>query len=325
MPRLALEPSDYPFFDYRRFTFSLGISAGENVWLSGSTAVRFDAARKAMVVDGDLVEQARVVFDKMRMTLAAGGLGLRNIVRIVQYVTPGALADLPRLNAFVTGLLAGAAPAVSTVVVKSLLRDEALIEIEAVATGGGHSKVEYLPSVTGTDCHKTWSRADRLLASRGLGRQDVVRTIEFLTPAAAPHARQHDGNAGTVIRVLMPRLVDDDTNVQLELGASRGACDDVVFATAMGDPAAGDVAGQCKEIYARLGHQLAASGAGLDMVVKTTEFVTPGGLGDYRKTAEVRREVFAPPFPAATGVVCEGLPAAGAQIAVEAVAVRALR
>ena len=132
-------------------------------------------------------------------------------------------------------------------------------------------------------------------------------------------------SAGTVIQVLMPRLVDDDAGVQLELGASRDAGDDVVFATAMGDPAAGDVAGQCREIYARLGHQLAACGAGLDMVVKTTEFVTPEGLGDYRKTAEVRREVFAPPFPAATGVVCEGLPAAGAQIAVEAVAVRAPR
>ena len=74
MPRLALEPADYPFFDYRRFTFSLGIVAGENIWLSGSTAVRFDAARKSMVVDGDLVEQARVIFDKMRLTLAAGGL-----------------------------------------------------------------------------------------------------------------------------------------------------------------------------------------------------------------------------------------------------------
>ena len=58
-----------------------------------------------------------------------------------------------------------------------------------------------------------------------------------------------------------------------------------------------------QEIYARLGHQLAVCGAGLDMVVKTTEFVTPEGLGDYRKTAEVRREVFAPPFPAATGVL----------------------
>jgi len=63
MPRLALEPADYPFFDYRRFTFSLGIAAGGSIWLSGSTAVRFDAARKAMVVDGDLVAQARVILD----------------------------------------------------------------------------------------------------------------------------------------------------------------------------------------------------------------------------------------------------------------------
>ena len=189
MPRLALEPADYPFFDYRRFTFSLGIVAGENVWLSGSTAVRFDAARKTMVVDGDLVEQARVIFDKMRLTLAAGDLGLRDIVRIVQYVTPGALADLPRLSAFVTGLLPGTAPTVSTVVVKSLLRNEALIEIEAVATRGDGPKVEYLPSVTGSDCHKTWSRADELLASRGLGRKHVVRTVEFLTPGAAAPAR----------------------------------------------------------------------------------------------------------------------------------------
>ena len=29
MQRLALEPEHYPFFDYRRFTFSLGIAAGE--------------------------------------------------------------------------------------------------------------------------------------------------------------------------------------------------------------------------------------------------------------------------------------------------------
>ena len=42
MARRALEPDDYPFFDYRRFTFSLGIAAGASVWLSGSTAVRFD-------------------------------------------------------------------------------------------------------------------------------------------------------------------------------------------------------------------------------------------------------------------------------------------
>ena len=64
------------------------------------------------------------------------------------------------------------------------------------------------------------------------------------------------------------------------------------------------MAAQCRDIYARLGDQLTAKGVSLDNVVKTTEFVTPEGLGGYRETAAVRRDVFASPYPAATGVVC---------------------
>ena len=45
---------------------------------------------------------------------------------------------------------------------------------------------------------------------------------------------------------------------------------------------------------------LAQAGSGLDAVVKTTEFVTPAALGAYRGTAEIRRQIFAPPYPAAT-------------------------
>ena len=44
-----------------------------------------------MVVDGDLVGQAGVIFDKMRLALEPGGLKLRNITRLVAYVTPAAL------------------------------------------------------------------------------------------------------------------------------------------------------------------------------------------------------------------------------------------
>jgi enamine deaminase RidA (YjgF/YER057c/UK114 family) len=319
MPRLALQPAHYPFFDYRRFTFSLGIAAADSVWLSGSTAVRFDAARKAMVVEGDLVEQARVIFEKMRLTLEAGGLGLRDIVRIVQYVTPGAVPDLPRLRALVADLANGASPAVSVIVVKSLLRPEALIEIEAIASRDRHSKIEYLPTVSGADVSHAWSRADDVLASRGLRRQDVLRTIELMTPTVTA-----DGNdaRGTIIQVTMPRVVDDRCDIQLELSAASDQRANLVFVSAMGDPNAGDVAAQCRDIYTRLGDQLSARGVGLDTVVKTTEFVTPEGLGAYRETAAVRRDVFAAPYPAATGVVCEALPTAGAQIAVEAVAVR---
>jgi len=318
MPRLALEPEHYPFFDYRRFTFSLGIAAANGVWLSGSTAARFDAARKAMVVEGDLVDQARVIFEKMRLTLEAGGLGLRDIVRIVQYVTPRAIPDLPRLKSLAAGLVKGASPAISVIIVKSLLRPEALIEIEAVASRG-HSKIEYLPTVSGADAPRAWSRADDVLISRGLRRQDVLRAIELMAPTVAA-----DGNdaRGTILQVTMPRIVDDSCGVQIELSAAPDQHADVLFVSAMGDPRAGDVAAQCRDIYARLGDQLSVKGTGLDAVVKTTEFVTPEGLGAYRETAAVRRDVFAAPYPAATGVVCEGLPTAGAQIAVEAVAVR---
>src|SRR5262245_57651131 len=132
MARRALEPTEFPFFDYRRFTFSLGIAAGDSVWLSGSTAVRFDAQRKAMVVNGDLVEQAGVIFDKMQAVLASDNRELADIYRIVRYVTPAALPDLDRLDRAQAERI-GTTAAVSTIVVRKLLREEALIEIEAVA------------------------------------------------------------------------------------------------------------------------------------------------------------------------------------------------
>jgi enamine deaminase RidA (YjgF/YER057c/UK114 family) len=319
MPLLALEPEHYPFFDYRRFTFSLGIAAGNSAWLSGSTAVRFDSIRKTMVVEGDLVEQAATIVEKMRLTLVAGELALRDIVRIVYYVTPRAVPDLPRLKMFLANALKGASPAASTIVVESLLRPEALIEIEAVASASGHSGVEYLPTVSGSDAPEAWSIADRLLADYNLRRQDILRTVEVMTPAAVP---RNGGNNDAGVQVVMPRLVFDDYSVQLELGAARDRRSNVLFFSAVGNPEAGDVAAQCRDIYLRLGEQLTANGLSRDSVVKTTEFVTPEGLGGYRETAAVRRDVFAPPYPAATGVVCLGLPTAGAQIAVEAVAVR---
>jgi enamine deaminase RidA (YjgF/YER057c/UK114 family) len=230
----ALEPTDYPFFDYRRFTFSLGIAAAGQVWLSGSTAVRFDEERKAMVVTGDLLAQASVIYEKMRKTLSADSLALSNVNRMTQYVTLAAVADLARLEELRRSIFAGSMPIVSTVVIKSLLRTEALIEIEGVAS----------------------------------------------SEASAPP---------------------------------------IVMVSMLGDPAAGGIAEQCRQAYTKLAHALEKAGSGLDKVVKTTEFITLEALPDYRHTAEVRRTVFAKPYPAATGVICEKLPRAGALISIEAI------
>jgi enamine deaminase RidA (YjgF/YER057c/UK114 family) len=290
MPRIALEPAAYPFLDYRRFTFSLAVMAGGAAWLSGSTAVRHDAAR-GMVVEGDLVAQARTVLDKMAATLVPAGMTLADMVRVVEYVTPAALADLPKLAALRHAAYGGAAPSVSTIVVRSLLRPAALIEIEGVARQDGARGVAY-----GSD----------VVAHPAGGR-----LIRFLGVGTPPEGRG--------LEVIMPRVTQDGAAAQQETAHGEG----VAFLAEAGDPADGDVVGQCRGAYARLAVRIAALGADLDAVVKTTEFVTPAGLADYRRTADLRRAVFAPPYPAATGVICEALPRPGALIAVEAVVVTA--
>ena len=92
----------------------------------------------------------------------------------------------------------------------------------------------------------------------------------------------------------MPRVVDAGHGVQIELAlASNGG--NVLFAPPRADPAAGDIVGQvakCLSPGSVRGWLRPATG--LDAVVKTTEFVTPAGLDDYRKTADVRREAVRP-------------------------------
>ena len=80
----------------------------------------------------------------------------------------------------------------------------------------------------------------------------------------------------------------------------------------------GDMAAQLRVIYGKLAEILAAAGGTLDDVVMTREYVTT--LDGYKATADVRREVFREPFPAAVGVVVAGLVHRDALIELEAVA-----
>jgi enamine deaminase RidA (YjgF/YER057c/UK114 family)/alkylhydroperoxidase/carboxymuconolactone decarboxylase family protein YurZ len=81
----------------------------------------------------------------------------------------------------------------------------------------------------------------------------------------------------------------------------------------------GDIVVQTRCIYQKLARLLAAAGAGFEHVVQTTEYVTT--TENYRRTADVRREFFRPPYPTATGVIVAGLLREGALIEISAVAV----
>ena len=82
--------------------------------------------------------------------------------------------------------------------------------------------------------------------------------------------------------------------------------------------APGDIVGQTRYIYRKFAALLAAAGGGLEHIVETTEYVTT--TENYRGTADIRRELFQPPYPAATGVIVKGLLREGALIEISAVA-----
>jgi aminoacrylate peracid reductase len=81
----------------------------------------------------------------------------------------------------------------------------------------------------------------------------------------------------------------------------------------------GDIVAQTRYIYQKLQKILKAAGAGFEHVVQTTEYITT--TENYARTAAVRRELFSPPFPTATGVIVKGLLREGALIEISAIAV----
>lgn len=316
--RRPLEPDDYPFFDYRRFSFALGIAAAGRIWLSGSTAVRFEPPA-GMVVKGDLVAQASVIHDKMATTLAAAKRSLRDIVRIVRYVTPKAVPDIPALDAYQRKAL-GDSVSISTITVQSLLRPEALIEIEAVACDGGADGIDYLPSIIAPDRSTAWAMVAKELATRGLSRAHIKKVIELGT---AETFDTKESGAIPGLRICAPRLAGVEAGVeagvQLDISVSAQGSP-ITFLFAESDPTKEGIVNQCRDLYDRLDSKLAEAGASRASVVKTTEFIVPSGLRDYRRTADVRRDVFSAPYPAATGVICKRLSHPGAMIAVEVTA-----
>jgi len=120
--------------------------------------------------------------------------------------------------------------------------------------------------------------------------------------------------------VVSPCMPNGGEGVQVQAVAAKRGRPAVVFAAAEGDPKFCTMEEQCRDVYERIAATLATLNSSMSHVIKTTEFVTPEGLPSYKDTAAIRREAFAEPYPAATGVICEGLPRLGSLIAMEVVA-----
>jgi enamine deaminase RidA (YjgF/YER057c/UK114 family) len=108
--------------------YSRALRVGDRVLVAGTTAVDVNGQ---VVGDGDIGAQARYIFDKIGMALAAAGACLADVVRTRIYVT-----DMARWEA--VGLAHGEVfkdvrPVSTLVEVSKLIDPRLLVEIEAEA------------------------------------------------------------------------------------------------------------------------------------------------------------------------------------------------
>ena len=261
MTLTAIEPTDYPWFEYKGFTFCLGLAEGEAAWTSGQSAAVYDAEAKRMLVSGTMGEQAELSYAKLLAVLAEKGLGEDDIVHVTENVTAAGALFYDEAVAVRRKLLGSHEPTVTTVVVDRLVRGKALIELELHALPGGgrvlvsaadadapspvregHDGTVHLPTVMPVDndgqvvhagdpleqYRHCLRRAVSLIEAAGLETQDVVAGFEYMTASARGHVQamaderaQALGSTSVGGAVVMSRLLHDGMDVALDITLSR--------------------------------------------------------------------------------------------------------
>ena len=213
-----ITPQEFPWFDYQRYSFSLGLTTGGadgKVILSGHSASEYSPEAGRIIVDGGMREQANTAYDKVERILEAAGLTLADCVKITENITSAGIDDVATAAEVRLERLGEAAPAINTICVDSLLRPDALIEVAITAAPGGGSAVVadsskpglladaparsaegivYLPSVLPLDerggivgddlltqTEAVYERAARMLGDAGLAWSDVGFVVDFTT------------------------------------------------------------------------------------------------------------------------------------------------
>jgi len=225
----------------------------------------------------------------------------------------------------------------------------------------GHSASEHDPErgaivVKGgmaEQAHTAWTKIVAILEAGGCILADIVRAVEYVTPqgieAYAKAERVRDDMLGAcrpaINTVVVKQLLRPQAFIEIEVVARRGQGESaarfeaekaaarenggIVYLSSLlpldesgALIAPGVVVEQTRAIFRRAAQVLGSFELGLNDIVKTVDYLTPAALGDYKKTAEVRRECFAPGFPAATGIIMPHVAHPGALIQIDIIASR---
>ena len=140
MPRniVQVDPQKFPWLDLNRYTFCLGAESSGILYLAGQTASEYDPSVGSVVCKGDLLDQTRVIYEKLGVVLEAAGMSFQNVVQTVDYIDPSALPQYRETGAIRREFLGGTPVGSTGICVERLLRPDALLEVSAVAVRGGN-------------------------------------------------------------------------------------------------------------------------------------------------------------------------------------------
>jgi enamine deaminase RidA (YjgF/YER057c/UK114 family) len=111
------------------YTHVVEVTAGRPVYISGQVAL--DGAGE-LVGPGDVAAQARQVFENLRAALESVGAGFEQVVKLTFYLVDA--TQMPAVREVRDRYVDTARPPASTAVeVRRLVRDDLLVEVEAVA------------------------------------------------------------------------------------------------------------------------------------------------------------------------------------------------
>ena len=222
MPRniVEVDPQKFPWLDLNRYTFCLGAESGGILYIAGQTASEYYPSAGGVVCKGDLLDQARVIYEKLGVILEAAGMSFENVVQTVDYIDPSALPQYRETGAIRREFLGGTPVGATGICVERLLRLDALLEVSAVAVRGEKRPVNpgydrygaltYVPGViagdtlwtsgfvgndevdgqasfpqdTGRQMRLTYGIVGSVLEAAGAAPSDVVKTLEYVSPQA---------------------------------------------------------------------------------------------------------------------------------------------
>jgi len=120
--------------DYKRLTFAPAVRKGNMLFITGMDASQVDPATSKPVSKGDIADQTKVIYEKLKAILEAAGASFEDVVWTTDYITT---TENYRATAEVRRQYFGESfPASTAIIVKGLLGKGALIEIDAVAVLG---------------------------------------------------------------------------------------------------------------------------------------------------------------------------------------------